>query len=404
MSRTVAIVGAGIGGLSAALSLAQQGFAVRVLEQASALGEIGAGIQLSPNCTRVLFDLGLEAPLRAVAFYPQGGEMRSWRSGKVLSATEFGARLEAQTGFPYLHVHRADLIRVLAQAVAEHPDIDLNLGACAVGFDIEDRARVEVRDEADGAATSTTHTADVLVGADGIRSVVQAHLFGAVPPRFTGNVAWRALVPTDALPAGMVRPMATAWWGPGAHFVHYYVRGGELVNCVCVIEKSGWEIESWTERGEHAELQADFAGWHADVRTLIDRADRDALYKWALFDRSPLPSWGRGCATLLGDACHPTLPFMAQGAAMAIEDGAVLARCLQAADTPLEFESQLHKYQALRHARTARVQSGSRRNAGVFHMRGWQAWVRNLGLKIARPTGGLTSLFGYDALTAHLSS
>ncbi len=394
------ISGGGIGGLSAALSLARQGFEVKVFEQAPELGEIGAGIQLSPNCTRVLFDVGLEDALRAVSCHPQGGQMRAWRTGRVLAETSLGDSAERAFGFPYLHIHRADLIGVLAQAETANEGIDLRTNSKVTGF-AQDGEGVVLKVLRQGA--EETHRADVLVGADGIRSVVRDGLFGPESPAFTGNLAWRALVPAGRLPQGMIRPMATVWWGPGKHFVHYYVRRGELVNCVCVVEKAGWQIESWHERGEYEELKADFAGWHADIQSLIDNAEGDSLFKWALFDRQPMSSWGSGRVTLLGDACHPTLPFMAQGAAMSIEDGAVLARCLGRAKTTSDLLPELLAYADLRMKRTARIQAVSRRNANLFHMRGAKAAMRNIGIKLMRPKNALAGVFGYNALTAHES-
>ena len=392
----VLVSGGGIGGLSAALSLASRQLNVTVLEQADRISEIGAGIQLSPNCTRVLFALGLEEALQEVAFYPTAGQMRAWNTGEVLTESRLGKSIERLTGYPYLHIHRADLIGVLARKVSECAAINLITDASVLDF-TQNGEEVALRYTTP--AGEKTLAGDVLIGADGIRSVVREGLFGAETPRFTGNVAWRALVPADRLPEGMVRPMSTAWWGPRGHFVHYYVRRGELVNCVCVKEKVGWEVESWTERGEFEELKADFAGWHEDIQTLIDNADRQALYKWALFDRKPMRSWSKGRVTLLGDACHPTLPFMAQGAAMAIEDGAVLAGCLS--DLQHEVEPALRRYEMLRKARTARIQNGSRRNARLFHMRGVRARVRNLVVKHGKPRNPWADLFTYDALTAH---
>ena len=239
----------------------------------------------------------------------------------------------------------------------------------------------------------------ILIGADGIHSTVRSQLFGSQAPRFTGNVAWRALIPAARLPKGLIRPMATAWWGPHKHFVHYFVRGGELVNCVCVVEKKGWEVESWTERGDRSELQADFAGWHETVRLLIDNMDPDNCFKWALYDRSPMARWSQGRVTLLGDACHPTLPFMAQGAAMAIEDGAVLAGVLAQDREGDGIPDQLQRYESLRKPRTARIQSGSRRNAKLFHMSGVPAWFRDRAVAKA-PGNVMRWLFEYDALAA----
>ena len=396
--KRVLIAGGGIGGLSAALSLASAGFEVKLFEQAAQFGEVGAGIQLSPNATRVLFSLGLQAPLKELCFVPQGAEMRSWKTGAVLARFPLGRQLEAAQSFPYLHAHRADLIEALVSAANDNALIEFKTDARVIGF-IQDNNGVHISYLRGGGQTS--EAGDLLVGADGIGSVVRESLFGAESPRFTGNVAWRALVPASRMPEGMVRPMATAWWGPGSHFVHYFVRQGELVNCVCVIEKPGWEVESWTERGTYEELKGDFTGWHEDIQTLIDSADRDSLYKWALFDRLPMPSWGRGLVTLLGDACHPTLPFMAQGAAMAIEDGAVLARCLARAETSAEVEGELTTYANLRRPRTARVQQGSRRNGRIFHMRGVSAGLRDLAFKILPPRDPWGGLFAYDALSAH---
>ena len=390
MSDDVLIAGGGIGGMTAALCFARRGFEVQVFEQAPEFSEIGAGIQLSPNCTRVLHDLGLETALREVAFLPEGVQMRDWRSGGVISSSRLGQHVLDTYGLPYYHVHRADLMQVLLRAAAAAGKITLH-----------SRARVEEFEQNDAGVTLTaggkSYEGGLLIGADGIHSVVRSVLFGPEAPTFTGCVAWRGLVPADRLPADLVRPMATAWWGPRKHFVHYYVRGGELVNCVCVVEKSGWEVESWSERGDHDELKADFAGWHETVRLLIENMDPAACYKWALFDRPPMPRWGRGRVSLLGDACHPTLPFMAQGAAMAIEDGAVLARLVAEGD---DIATQLKGYEASRQARTARIQRGSRRNARVFHMTGMQAWVRNRVVGVVQDNL-LDWLYGYDALDSN---
>ena len=391
----VLIAGGGIGGLTAALCLAKAGFEVALFEQAAEFGEIGAGIQLSPNCTRVLHHLGLEPALRACAFLPEGTEFRAWKSGKVIGTSPLGRTVRDRYGFPYYHIHRGDLLRVLVEAAEGSSAIELNSACAVTGFEQHGRVRIAVGG-ASGIDGDAVHDGDALIGADGIHSAIRAQLFGEASPRFTGNVAWRALVPAERLPAGLVRPMSTAWWGPHKHFVHYYLRSGTLVNCVCVVEKTGWEVESWTERGDFEELKRDFAGWHEDIQTLIDNTDRSSLHKWALHDRAPMARWGEGAVTLLGDACHPTLPFMAQGAAMAIEDAAVLAGCLAAADA---VPAGLQRYEDLRRKRTARIQSGSRRNAQLFHLTGIKAWLRN---QAARRAGGRTmdGLFRYDALEA----
>ncbi len=384
----VLIAGGGIGGLSAALCLARAGHRVEVFERAPEFAEIGAGIQLSPNCTRVLHHLGLEPALAACAFLPEATEFRHFRSGRVISRSPLGESVRARYGYSYYHVHRGDLLQVLVNAARRERAVTLHLDA-PVGSFADSGDAVEI------SAGGATWRGDLLIGADGIHSAVRSRLWGEESPTFTGNVAWRALVPAERLAGAAMRPVGTVWWGPHRHFVHYFVRRGELVNCVCVVEKTGWEVESWTARGAHHELKADFAGWHPDVQRLIDHADPDSLYKWALFDRPPMRAWGRGRVTLLGDACHPTLPFMAQGAAMAIEDGAVLAACLDEQDVA----GSLARYEKLRRKRTARVQAGSRRNARVFHLTGIGAWLRN---RAARAAGGaaMDSLFSYDALRA----
>lgn len=386
MTRAL-IVGGGIGGLTAALALARQGIQVEVFERASAFTELGAGIQLSPNCARVFDHLGLGADLAAVAVAPEAGEMRAWDTGQLLMRTEFGARLRQQTGHSYYHVHRGDLIAMLVKAAGQQRNITLHTNAPVSEINgTQDAVSIRVNEN--------TCSGDFLIGADGIHSIVRQHLFGADQARFTGNIAWRALIPSDRLPVNLITPTATAWWGPGKHFVHYYVRQRKLVNCVCVVEKSGWENESWSSRGEHAELKQDFKDWHPTVTTLIEHMDPDVCFKWALFDRPAMPEWGRGRITLLGDACHPTLPFLAQGAAMAIEDAAILANTLDTA----AIAPSLQRYASLRRARTKKIQRVSRRNASIFHLKGIAAGARNLALRLG-PTPSLDWLYQFDPLS-----
>ncbi len=387
------VVGAGIGGLTAALALARKGLAVTVLEQAPEFGEVGAGIQVSPNASRVLVELGLESALLDLAFVPEAVERRTWRRGHRLVHLPLGHEVARRHGAPYLHLHRADLHEVLAAAALATPGIETHLGA----------ACASVEQDADGVtaidAGGRRFAGDLLVGADGIRSVVREALFGPAAPRFTGCVAWRGVVPADAVREAHVRPVAANWMGPGAHFVHYYLRRGALVNFVAVVEKTGWETESWTERGGKSELRADFAGWHPTVQGLIEAADPDACFKWALHDRDPLPRWTEGRVTLLGDACHPTLPFMAQGACMAIEDAAVLAECVA---SEAAVPAALAGYEGLRRSRTAGIQRGSRANATLYHLRGPKAWLRNATLPLAagRLAKRTDALYAYDAFAA----
>jgi salicylate hydroxylase len=286
-------------------------------------------------------------------------------------------------------VHRADLMEALVARARELPSIHLHPKARCDAFE-QTRDGVEVRIGREWVSGA------LLIGADGIHSSVRTGLFGAESPRFTGNVAWRGMVPVERLPRGLINPVATIWMGPGKHFVHYYVRSGRLVNCVCVVERRGWEVESWTERGELADLKRDFVGWHDTVQELIRNMDDEACYRWALFDRNPMRTWGEGRVTLLGDACHPTLPFMAQGAAMAIEDAAVLVDCVADADDVTEA---LMRYESLRRSRTARIQLGSRSNAKLFHLRPPYAWVRNRALGKAKGNP-MDWVFRYDALNA----
>lgn len=356
-SDPILIAGAGIGGLTTALALMQRGFEVEVHEQADALREVGAGLQVSANGNRVLFALGLAEALRRVAVPPTGKEVRLWNTGQAWTLFDLGAESVARYGFPYFMLHRGDLLQVLADAVrARRPDA-IRLGSRVEGLD-QDGDGVVLR-----LAGGRTARGQALIGADGVHSRVRHLLHGADAPVFTGCVAWRGLVPMQALPEPLRRPIGVNWIGPGRHVVHYPVRRGELLNFVGIVERDDWQVESWTERGDAGECARDFSGWHPDVQAIIERLD--APFKWALMGRQPLARWSAGRVTLLGDACHPTLPFLAQGAVMAIEDALVLARCLDAhrADVP----GALLRYEGLRAERTARIVRGSADNAKRFH-------------------------------------
>ena len=358
-NRTCFIVGGGIGGLTAALCLAESGFRVEVFEQSQLDDRTGAGIQLSPNCTGVLIALGLETGLRAIASEPATAIVRNYKNGKVASCHSLD-----HYHFPYCHVHRADLMGLLAGTAGSNANIKIHINARIdrVG---QDAGGVHVEHNGE------KRRASLLIGADGIHSRVRELIAPDAEARFTGHVAYRATIPASA---GPPPNCATLWWGPGRHFVHYPLRQGELVNCVAVVGRSDWRSESWTEPCDADELRREFSGWHPEVTDLVERITGETCYKWALFDRPPLRRFTLGRVALLGDACHPLLPFFAQGAAMAIEDGAILARCL-AADR--SAEAALSRYERLRRRRLERVYQASRRNGWVFHLGGPIAWARN---------------------------
>jgi len=355
-STRILISGAGIGGLTAALALLQRGFDVEVYEQSASLGEIGAGFQVGANGAHVLFALGLEERLKAAWALPTGKEVRLWNTGQSWKLFDLGAASVERYGYPYFMIHRADMHAILVEAVrALKPDA-IRLDKAAVGV-VQTAASATLR-FADGGSAS----GDAVVGADGVHSTLRQALFGDSRPSFTGLVAWRGLIPAERLPERLRRPVGVNWMGPGRHIVHYLLRGGALFNFVAVVERDDWTVESWTERGSAEECARDFAGWHEDVQTLIGQLE--APYKWALLGREPMPCWSQGRVTLLGDACHPTLPFLAQGAGMALEDGLVLARCLEQF---AEVETALQRYEAARIERTGRVVRGSAENGRRFH-------------------------------------
>ena len=352
---SIAIVGGGIGGLSAALHLLKAGFDVHVFEQSPVLTEVGAGLVVSPNASRLLHRLGLAAGMDAVGVRPLGTRQRRWQDGRTLALTRTREEIAARFGAPLYLFHRGDLLALLAQAL---PAGRLHLGRRCTGF--ADRGdRVEVR-----FANGDTFDADVMVGADGIHSVVRHSLLGDERPRFTGCVAYRGLVPAERVAHLDIENTTTNWMGPGRHFVHYYVSAGRLFNFVGLLEQDAWIEESWTEPGRVADLAAAYAGFHPQVRGIIAAAT--ATFKWALLDRDPLPRWSFNRVTLLGDACHPMLPFLGQGGAQAIEDGATLAACLTAGggDVP----AALLRYEALRRPRSARCQEVSRGNMRRYHL------------------------------------
>jgi salicylate hydroxylase len=356
MSLNVIIIGGGIGGTAAALALARVGCDVRIYEQVKAKTEVGAGIQISPNATRLLHRYGLGEALKPFAVRPAALEVWRWDDGAVLSHEKLGDTIESAYGAPYYHFHRADLLSVLTRAL---PDGVLQSAQRCVGISQTAtgvRATFEDGSSAEG---------EVLVGADGIHSTVRQTLFGAERPRFSGNVAYRGLAPAERLAHLGLRYTSNNWMGPGGHFVHYFVSGGRFVNFVAVTEQADWQRESWTDRGRIEDARAYYAGWHPQVHAILGAVDE--TFKWALFDRAPLEQWSVGRITLLGDACHPMLPYMAQGAAQSIEDGATLAACL-ADVSRADIAPALRRYEALRKPRTASIQAMARGNSITFHL------------------------------------
>ncbi len=355
----IALIGAGLGGLAAAAVLQQRGHRVRVFEQHAVLGEVGAGIQMSANAMKVLDAIGLRATLEPVAVRPQAFEFRRFDSGEMLHRLPLGDAHEQRHGAPYFQLHRADLHAALQQAVLAHDPQAVSVRARATA--ISERAdSVQVFFD-DGHVAE----AELVIGADGIRSVVRRHVIGIDEPQFTGQVAWRCLVPTERIPAALRTDLvSTIWCGPRNHAVTYYLRGGSVVNFVGCVERP-WEEESWTARSPWWELDADYAGWHPMVRAVVEHVDRDQCFRWALNNREPSLNWSSERITLLGDAVHATLPYMAQGAAMAIEDAAVLARAL---DLPLPLAERLQRYESHRAPRTARVVRESTEMGELYHL------------------------------------
>lgn len=353
----IVVAGAGIGGLATALALLQRGFDVEVYEQTEIFQDAGAGVQLAPDGTRLLISLGLQFELEAVVCEAAWKEVRLWNTGEARRLFDLGRDSLERFGAPYWFVHRGDLHTVLLDAVRRHRSDAVRTGATAVGYR-QDPDGVEL-ELSDGRRVA----GDVLVGADGVHSRLRAQMAGSGRAEFAGIIAWRGLAPMDRLPEELRQPVGTNWVGPGGHVITYPVRGGALLNFAGFAERDDWAVESWSVRGTREECAADFVGWHPLIHAVI--ASLEAPYKWALAGRAPLRTWTDGRVTLVGDACHPTLPFLAHGAIMALEDAIVLARCLEAHGA--SPEQALTRYEGLRVERTSAIVEGSAANAKRFH-------------------------------------
>jgi salicylate hydroxylase len=358
--HNIVIAGAGIGGLTAAASLLQAGHDVTIFEQAPELSEVGAGLQLSANATHVLHHLGLAGTLAEVGVRPGAYVFRLHDSGEEIQRFALSDQHEKLHGAPYYQVHRADIHTLLAAKVRDLKRDTIRLNSRVVRFEESDNG-VKLC-----LADGTKVGGDLLVGADGLKSVVSQQIVGNVPATYTGDAAWRIVVPVERLPKDFMEQVMMVWMGPGRHVVAYYLRAGALLNCVGLVETNEVFEESWTAKFPWERFKADFVGWHPEVQAIIDAADKEGCYRWSLYSRPVMRNWSTRRATLLGDAVHPTLPYLAQGACMAIEDGAVLTRALDQIES---IADALQLYQRSRIDRTIRIVNQSAANRKLFHLR-----------------------------------
>lgn len=381
----IAVVGAGIAGLTVALSLGRAGIRCEVFEQTKHLREVGAGVQLAPNATRLLHRLGLARKLSMVAVRPSAVEMRRWDDGRLLGLTELGDACEELYGAPYYTVHRADLQQALLDAIDDNV---LHIGRrCAGVEEIADGARLRFDD-------GSTYDADVVIGADGIHSLVRSTLT-ADDPRFSGQSIYRGLVPAGGLPFLLEDPKVRLWFGPDQHCVCYPVSSGRFLSVGATAPAGGRSDESWTAQGRVEDLVETYQGWNEEVISIVKALD--TVGRWALHDRDPLDRWSIGRVAVVGDAAHPMLPFQAQGANQAIEDAVVLTACLAEAG-PDGVPAALAHYEALRRPRTDALQERSRTNSRTFHLSDGEGQrERDLVLAGSQNLRQQDWLYGYDA-------
>lgn len=374
----VLIAGAGIGGLAAALFAARSGWRVTLADREPELHEVGAGLQLSPNATRLLARIGIVDALDNIAVEPHGIVVHRAQDGRVLTRTSFGNRILARFGAPFLVVHRGDLQRVLLDKAKAHAAIELRLGLTLQ--EIHERAEAITADFTVSSGETVRISADLLVGADGLWSRARQLSGLPSPSRYSGKTAWRTLIPRDEAPLFAREADVHLWMGSNAHLVHYPVRGGDEINVVAIIEDD-WREEGWQAPGNPDVLASRFSGWHQRARDLIAAAE--SWKRWALVDRAPESRWSRQRMTVLGDAAHPMMPFLAQGASQAIEDGACLASLLSGAGAdPVALAAALQRYDGLRISRTARIQRAARSQGRLYHASGLPARLRDTALSL----------------------
>jgi salicylate hydroxylase len=390
-SPKVAIIGGGIGGLSAALFLRRAGIDATVYEQAGEFREVGAGIVITPNAVRLLHRVGLAGTLAVRGVRLEASfEMRRWEDGEVLFANKIGVQSTDRYGELTYVIHRADLHRMLHRALPRHALVGSR--RCIGVDEADDGVRVWF---ADGTGTRRMTVADAVIGADGMHSVVRDFVAGARPAVFLGLCGYRCLVPVEEAPEMAARPVQTIWLGPGRHLVHYPVSAGRLVNIAAWVPAGDWSVESWSAEGSVVDLAEEFADWDGRVRELIKAASETS--RWALYDREPLDGWSRGRVGLLGDAAHPMTPFMAQGANQAIEDAAVLALCMRDAAVS-DIPAALALYGRIRSPRASRVQRLSRERMGHNHLPdGDEQQRRDAEFAVRDPLSDLGWLYAYDA-------
>jgi len=382
VTRTIVVAGAGIGGLTAALALAACGFRVVVMEKAERLEQAGAGLQLSPNASRILVELGLQERLAGSAVIPDAINIMSARDGGEIARLPLGEAASFRAGAPYWVVHRADLQGALQAEVNDNPDIELRLG-CQFE-DVTSHAKGLTVVQRCG-NTRQQELAVALIGADGIWSSVRHHLFPEVQPQFSGLIAWRGTLDATALPREYTSPRVQLWMGPKAHLVAYPISGARRINVVAIVPGT-WNRPGWSAPGDTNEIKAAFSSrWPATARMLIGAVDE--WRRWALFTVPEINDWSEGAVALLGDAAHAMLPFAAQGAGMAIEDAAVLAKVLSesAGENTAGIPAALKRYGRLRRARVQRVQRAARQSGRIYHLTGPLALARDLTIKALGP-------------------